>query len=662
MATRTRKSKTKRSFDAARDPLDFRDQMFVPTLVEVPTQRPIAEILKLKLPVLDQGSEGACTGFGLASVAHFLLRSRRVVADRIFVSPRMLYEMAKRYDEWPGETYSGSTARAAMKGWHKHGVCSAKNWPYDAKKRAGVLDSERATDALARPLGAYCRVNHKDLVAMHSAISEVGVLYATCTCHSGWNALKADGLIPYRDDALGGHAFAIVGYDAHGFWLQNSWGADWGRRGFARISYDDWLANGTDVWVARLGAPVEMQRAATTALVNSAAANARASYSNADLRPHILSFGNEGELRDTGSYGTSRADVAQILGNDFPRLTKTWKRRRILLYAHGGLVGEENAIQRAADYRATMMQREIYPLCFIWKTDAWTTISNILRDALAKRRPEGFLGAAKDFMLDRLDDALEPLARALGKPLWSEMRENAERASRPEVGGAWIVLEELAALLRKDPSIEVHVAGHSAGSIFMSGVVQRLAAAKTGTISAGPAKGTQGLGQRIASLSLWAPACTTALFKQAYLPALPAIDRFALYTLSDKVEQDDNCAKIYNKSLLYLVSNSLDATARIPMFRPDGEPILGMAKFIKKDAQLSGLFGGKRQWIQAPNDVPPDQPGASRARGHGDFDDDDATVHSTLLRILDVASMPPVEMKFQRSASSMRDQRKALGN
>ena len=35
-----------------------------------------------------------------------------------------------------------------------------------------------------------------------------------------------------------------------------------------------------------------------------------------------------------------------------------------------------------------------------------------------------------------------------------------------------------------------------------------------------------------------------------------AIARFALFTLSDDVERDDNCANIYHKSLLYLISDA----------------------------------------------------------------------------------------------------------
>src|SRR2546421_5214530 len=119
----------RRRLDARRDTLDFRDRMFEPTLIEVPTERALDDYLKAHVPILDQGEEGACTGFGLATVIHYLLRSRRVVPDRAEVSPWMLYDMARRYDEWPGEHYEGASARGAMKGWHKHGVCSKANWP-----------------------------------------------------------------------------------------------------------------------------------------------------------------------------------------------------------------------------------------------------------------------------------------------------------------------------------------------------------------------------------------------------------------------------------------------------------------------------------------------------------------------------------------------------
>ncbi len=96
------------------DGIDFRDQMYVPTLVEVPLQRDLEDYLTLGVPILDQGRDGACTGFGLAAVAHYLLRTRKVFPDPVPISPAMLYAMARRYDEWAGEDSEGSSCRGAM--------------------------------------------------------------------------------------------------------------------------------------------------------------------------------------------------------------------------------------------------------------------------------------------------------------------------------------------------------------------------------------------------------------------------------------------------------------------------------------------------------------------------------------------------------------------
>ncbi|ROZ69025.1 peptidase C1 [Ramlibacter sp. WS9] len=619
--------------------------MYVPTLVEVPTHIPLGNYLDHDVPILDQGTEGACTGFGLATVANYLLRRRRVIPDAAPVSPRMLYDLARRYDEWPGEDYSGSSARGAMKGWHKHGVCAETLYPVKPRRDdARGLTDARTSEARRRPLGAYFRVNHRDVVAMHSALAEVGILYATSVVHAGWRSVGPDGIVAFPAPDLGGHAFAIVAYDEEGFWIQNSWGPGWGRGGFARICYDDWLKNGTDVWVARLGAPVTLRTLESTATAHATTSGQTAAYSFADLRPHVISVGNNGMLKPGGDYGVTPDSLRHIFEEDIPRVTRGWKKLRILLYAHGGLVGQQAAVQRLAEYRPALLEAQVYPLAFIWNSDYWTTITNILQDAVRRRRPEGVLDAAKDFMLDRLDDALEPLARSLtGKSAWSEMKENALAASNK--GGAAQLVADLLAELDHD-NVEIHVVGHSAGSILHAPLIKLLTAGK----------------RKIESCTLWAPACTVDLFKQNYLPAIQSgkIGRFALYMLNDETEQADNCAKIYNKSLLYLVSNAFEDKARIPGFR-DGVAILGMQKFL--DADIRALFKTARhRLVLAPNQQPVDSGMASEARHHGDFDDDPHTVASTFAYILGVAAKDaePSVIQFRSSGSSLREKRMGM--
>ena len=80
---------SERTLNVRPDTLDFRDKMYVPTLVEVPTRITLSSYKSRKIPILDQGSEGACTGFGLATVANYLLTCRKLYPDRAPVSARM---------------------------------------------------------------------------------------------------------------------------------------------------------------------------------------------------------------------------------------------------------------------------------------------------------------------------------------------------------------------------------------------------------------------------------------------------------------------------------------------------------------------------------------------------------------------------------------------
>jgi hypothetical protein len=670
MAGTRKPRKPVRTFDARPDPLDFRDRMYEATLVEVPNVRPLEDYVsrfgESGAPILDQQAEGACTGFGLAAVANYLLRTRRYapIPDAA-VSARMLYEMARRYDEWPGEDYAGSSARGAIKGWHKHGVCGSAEWPYISGKSPGGLTSSRAADARNRPLGSYFRVNHKDLVAMHAAITEVGVLYATAQVHDGWQTVAADGLIQQSPTIIGGHAFAIVAYDSKGFWIQNSWGPSYGFHGFCKVTYDDWLENGTDVWVARLGVPVELRAPNSTAILQAAGRISSAMDQFHDLRPHIITLGNDGVLCNSGTFATNDAEVESIFKTDIPAITAAWSRKNILLYMHGGLTAADGAIQRVAEYRGALLEKEIYPISFIWNSDYWTTLKNILADALSRRRPEGFLSAAKDFLLDRADDALEPLARTLsGKAEWDEMKENAAGASASG-GGARKVAFELSKLLRTPAfaDCKVHLVGHSAGAVGLGALANLLASpAGASRVSA------SGFGIPIESVTLWAPACNIDFFKSSFGPVMKQIKRFSVFTLTDGAEQADDCANIYHKSLLYLVSNAFEAVPHVPLLKP-GTPILGMAKWIesqrKSDSEFKTLFS-KIDWVLAPNTESPATGRGSGSMHHGDFDDDDATVKSTLVRILNTAGKPPAAslarelIEIQGTAGSRRDRRESF--
>ncbi|MHB1590604.1 MAG: C1 family peptidase, partial [Sulfuricella sp.] len=117
----------------------------------------------------------------------------------------------------------------------------------------------------------------------------------------------------------------------------------------------------------------------------------------------------------------------------------------------------------------------------------------------------------------------------------------------------------------------------------------------------------------------------------------------------------------YHKSLLYLVSDAFEKRVRIPLFQNDGEPILGMEKFVCGDPELDMLFkNGKADWVRSPNTAKDGSPVHSTARHHGDFDDDKPTVLATLARILGQGTSE-APFSFARTPSALRVRRLKLG-
>jgi hypothetical protein len=81
-----------------------------------------------------------------------------------------------------------------------------------------------------------------------------------------------------------------------------------------------------------------------------------------------------------------------------------------------------------------------------------------------------------------------------------------------------------------------------------------------------------------------------------------------------------------------------------------------MEKWVRADREILDLMNQKNcEWVLAPNSDPVGSPTASRSTSHGGFDDDEATVRSTVARITGTASRTGVIM--QKSADTLRDRR-----
>ena len=675
------------------DPVDVRDLPYRPPLMSLPSEYPKDEVVAKLFPkyrqrlVLDQGDEGACTGFGLACVVNYVRFNQcKTDVERKnleSVSPRMIYELARRYDEFEGYDYEGSTCRGALKGWHKHGVCYEQDWPYATG--GYPTNPAWATRALDTTLGVYYRIERKNLVDMQAAIYDVGAVFVSAQVHSGWD-LKIRNIgaekrklatgkqsaklehgslarIVYKRGITkrdGAHSFAVVGYNRFGFVVQNSWGLAWGTDGFAVLSYDDWLDNAMDAWVATLGVPGVVNNAAVanfghvaTQTRNAAPRKSLAGSTAKSEPPEDVAARHSIVLDQGNVVQCSSTDLLQPMGlgdvaNAWPRQWfEQWKAShpkeppRLVIYAHGGLNSQDEGLKRAREMARPFLDNGCYPIFLVWKTGLLETLESI-----RKERESGELSElAGNFITDATDWAVEKFFRTFGgRDVWREMKQSAKKANEPEGGLTQFAstLQDLKVLL---PSLEIHVIGHSAGSILLAPFVCALRARRI----------------PISSAHLFAPACTVQLANECWLPNVGKLDmstfKFPLYMsmLQDALETRDNTAYIYRKSLLYLVARAFEEKTGTPLFgmdhtwdrsnleypwNGDEETLQTLALFDRTVAELAGPDSLERD----PQVVDPvvytktdatGKPISSSGVGaaHGSFDGDTSVIARTIQRI-----------------------------
>ncbi len=605
------------------DSVDFRDRKYMPAVAIAPSAV-LPPPPATHRPRLDQVDSSACTGFALATAVHILTgrRERRRSSE---VSPYMLYGMGRRYDELRGEApEGGSTLRGVLKGWYKHGVCARDFWP-KLDEPGPTPDADWWDDGVQRPLGAYYRVDARSVVDMQVALNETGVLVASALAHDGWLEGMPDKRkrlpagqkfwrIPYPWQASpdDGHAFAIVGYDADGFVVQNSWGTRWGTDGLAILTYEDWIEHGYDCWVAQLGVVTNAHKLqATGASAKPGGAFGAPGTIMLDLHavsPYVVNTGRDGELSPAGEFHTTESDLDELVGvrlaafRDELGLGPT-DAVDVAIYAHGGLVSERSAGQSAKDWIDALRPAGVFPIFLFWESDIFTVLGDRIANEL-RLRGEIPAGGPLAILDDFWSDRVEGIARVAARWAWDEMKRKGTLASSRATGGARLLLDRLTPL--RD-TVRLHLVGHSAGAIVHAHLLTEL----------------ERDGWTVESLNLLAPATTVALYQREFAPRMASamVRRAVQFHLTDECENNEGgamrAALLYKRSLLYLISNAFEG--------PHGVPVLGMRKYFERD--VLPTLPAAWQYRVAPASA------ASSAVRHGDFDNDARTQAAVVAHI-----------------------------
>ncbi|MGQ0715981.1 MAG: hypothetical protein ACT4NP_01480 [Pseudonocardiales bacterium] len=184
---------------------------------------------------------------------------------------------------------------------------------------------------------------------MHSAISELNAICVSAVIHEGWVKpveLIRNGevmhVIARRVDArsLGGHAFALVGYNEVGFLVQNSWSSEWGKGGFATLPYEDWLKSAYDAWVARPGVPQTLFASgrSTTVTATSGDLVTGPAPNLQRLAMHVVNLGNQGRLSSNGKFVSSPIQIDRVFGHSAGAIFHAALLQRLAEFYHKSLL------------------------------------------------------------------------------------------------------------------------------------------------------------------------------------------------------------------------------------------------------------------------------------------------------------------------------------
>jgi C1A family cysteine protease len=211
-------------------------------------------------PVGNQGRQGSCVGWSLG----YYYRSYQEGIERNWDinQPQQQFSPAWIYNQRPISDCSRDTGMSFYAGLRilkDSGSATLATVPYNADDACTQPSAAAREEATRYGIQSYANLfagqGTANLTVLKSLLAEGQPFAIALPVYSSfYRVTYSNPVVPRHTEGesyFGGHAMLVVGYDDQigGFKVVNSWGASWGRDGFAYLSYDFVRYDCWEAWI-----------------------------------------------------------------------------------------------------------------------------------------------------------------------------------------------------------------------------------------------------------------------------------------------------------------------------------------------------------------------------------------------------------------------------